>query len=223
MRRFLTSPKKKPDTPTAIGPEFWERIAAARPDYPSFPPPPPEIILSERDDFSRRLKRRGHPAPKGQDDTPLFAMYRLYEYLILYDNIGIRNELQHFWFNKWPVSSIPDPDDSESPSRYAVLACIPPLMVASFNRRVDLGFARWLPPITTDAEWEEAQSQPKAYETTPAWISSVKPLEQTLKIPFLPYLSGESWVTLESFEDPRASRQLQEKNILCWQPDIYFV
>ena len=90
-----------------------------------FPPPPPEVLLARPDIYRERVSKRAYRIPKGEtDDSPLFSLYRLYERLILNDNIGLRNELEYFWYAKWPVSSIPDPKDT-SKSRYTVLSAIP--------------------------------------------------------------------------------------------------
>ncbi|OJD23954.1 hypothetical protein ACJ73_04694 [Blastomyces percursus] len=61
---------------------------------------------------------------------------------------------------------------------------------------------------------EMCLNAPKIYETIPEWTKKVGQLEE------VPHEDGE---VLESFEDPRASRELQEKNILCWQPHIHFI
>ena len=148
---------------------------------------------------------------------PLFALYRLYEHLILNRTIGLRNELERFWFNRWPVSSIPDPHDHSEPARYTVLACIPTLMVLAFNKRIELGIPRHADAIMSLEEIEAYRNEEKVYESVPEWTLKVKSLEEVLKIP---HDGGE---TPESFDDERASRQLREKNILCWQPHIYFI
>lgn len=77
--------------------------------YPIFPPPPPEELLSKSSFYDNLLSQRENLAPFGSVDTPLFALYRLYEHLVLNGTTGLRNELERFWFNRWPVSSIPDP------------------------------------------------------------------------------------------------------------------
>jgi hypothetical protein len=96
----------------------------------------------------------------------LFSLYRLYEHLVLNDNVGLRNELEYFWYAKWPVASIPDPEDSSS-SRYAVLSAIPALLVESFNERIKLGLPRKADSIVTREELEEYAKEDKVFETVP--------------------------------------------------------
>ncbi|KJF61169.1 uncharacterized protein CIMG_11548 [Coccidioides immitis RS] len=186
--------------------------------YPRFPPPPPEELLSRSSYYNNLLSQRENLAPPDSPtDTPLFALYRLYEHLVLNRTTGLRNELERFWFNKWPVSSIPDPQDHSEPARYAVLACIPALMALAFNKRIELGIPRRADAIMSMEEIEKYRNEERVYEQVPQWTLSVKPLQAILKIP---HDGGE---TLESFDDKRASPQLREKNILCWQPHIHFI
>jgi hypothetical protein len=185
--------------------------------YPEFPPPEPQKLLSQALQYHRILSQREYFAPSGAEDTQLFALYRLYEHLVLNRTTGLRNELERFWFNRWPVSSIPDPKDHSEPARYAVLACIPALMVEAFNQRIKIGIPRHADAIMLDEEMEEYRHAERKYETVPIWTLSVRPIEETLKIP---HEDGE---VLSSFNDKRASPQLAEKNILCWQPHIHFV
>lgn len=185
--------------------------------YPVFPPPTPEELLARPNQHRERLFRRVYRAPRGvKDDTPLFSLYRLYEHLILNDNVGLRNELEYFWYAKWPVASIPDPQDP-SKSRYAVLSAIPALLVESFNERINLGLPRKADSIVTSEELEQYQKEDKILETVPEWTKHVAPLEETLVIPH------DNDEILETFEDPRASAQLAAKNVLHWQPHIHFI
>ncbi|KAL4965532.1 uncharacterized protein BDV14DRAFT_56127 [Aspergillus stella-maris] len=95
--------------------------------YPVFPPPTPEELLAHADFYRERLSQRRWRTPKDQpEDTPLFSLYRLYERMVLNDNIGLRNEIEYLFYARWPVASIPDPQDSFI-SRYAVLSTIPAL------------------------------------------------------------------------------------------------
>ncbi|KAJ5896485.1 uncharacterized protein N7473_005884 [Penicillium subrubescens] len=180
--------------------------------YPVFPPPTPEELLAQPNFYRERLFR----TPKGrEEDTPLFSLCRLYEHLTLNDNVGLRNELEYFWYAKWPVASIPNPKDS-SKSRYAVLSAIPALLVESFNERINLGLPRKADSIITREELEQYQREEKILESAPAWTSQVPRLEETLVIPH------DNDEVLESLEDERASAQLAAKNILHWQPHIHF-
>ncbi|EEY19834.1 conserved hypothetical protein [Verticillium alfalfae VaMs.102] len=107
--------------------------------FPCWPPPSPRAILSRRAAYSDSLCRRRYRAPRGVfEDTPVFALYRLYEWIMAGHTVNMRNELEMFWWARWPVASIPDPDpDDPDPERRAVLACIPALLVESFNERVN--------------------------------------------------------------------------------------
>ncbi|CEL11140.1 hypothetical protein ASPCAL14245 [Aspergillus calidoustus] len=193
----------------------WRR--APDPAYPVFPPPPPEKLLADSDHYRLRLGQRAWRTPKGEtEDTPLYSLYRLYERLVLNDNIGLRNELEYFFYAKWPVASIPDPRDS-SESRYAVLAAIPALLVESFNERIGLGLPRKADPIVSREELEQYQKEDKIFEVVPDWANRVARLKKTLVIPH------EDAEVLESFDDERASPQLAAKNILHWQPHIHFI
>lgn len=193
---------------------LWPRSSAHVP--PIFPPPPEEL-LADPNTHRERLFQRVVRIPKSeQGDTPLSSLYRIYESLVLYDNIGFRNELEYFFYAKWPVASIPDPHDP-SASRYAVLAAIPALLVASFNQRIELGLPRKADPIMSPEEMEQYRKEDRIYESVPEWTSKVPRLEETLVIP---HENGE---ILDSFDDQRVSLQLAAKNILCWQPHIHFI
>lgn len=187
--------------------------------YPRFPPPPPEELLSRPAYYNNLLYQRRYLTPSGdEEDTPTFALYRLYEHLIINRTTGIRNELEGFWFNRWPVESIPDPQGHSEPARYAVFACIPALMVVlAYNKRIELGIPRKADAIMALEEMDEYQKEEQMYESGPEWTRNIKPLEEVLKIP---HEGGE---TLDSFDEQRASLQLKEKNILCWQPYIHFI
>ncbi|KAJ5591607.1 uncharacterized protein N7459_001976 [Penicillium hispanicum] len=185
--------------------------------YPVFPPPTPDQLLAHPNVHRERLFQCVHRTPKGKtEDTPLFALYRLYEHLVLNDTVGLRNEIEYFWYARWPVASIPDPQDP-SESRYAVLAAIPALLVESFNQRIDLGLPRKADAIISREELEEYRKEDKVFESPPEWTRQVAPLGETLVIPH------DNDEVLASFDDDRASAQLAEKNILHWQPHIHFI
>ncbi|KAL4801960.1 hypothetical protein BDV18DRAFT_164470 [Aspergillus unguis] len=131
----------------------WRRTPSYA--YPVFPPPPPEQLLAHATRYRERLCQRIYRIPKDEpDDTPLFSLYRLYERLVLNDNVGLRNEIEYFFYAKWPVASIPDPQDP-SESRYAMLSAIPALLVEAFNQRIDLGLPRKADPIISREELEQ--------------------------------------------------------------------
>ena len=187
------------------------------PAYPTFPPPAPKQLLSNPSFYNQLLSQRQYYAPKNENDTPLYGLFRMYEHLLLNRTTGLRNELETFWFNRWPVSSIPDPKDDLEPDRYAVFAAIPALIVLAYNTRIELGIPRHAEAVMTMEEIEEYRNADRLYENVPAWSKTVPPCKKVLSIP---HEDGEK---LESFDDLRASKQLAEKNILCWQPHIHFV
>ncbi|KAL3479450.1 hypothetical protein BJX99DRAFT_255453 [Aspergillus californicus] len=187
------------------------------PRIPHFPQPTPEKLLARATRYRERLSQRFYRTPKDElEDNPLFSLYRLYERLLLNDNIGLRNEIEYFFYAKWPVASIPDPQDP-SESRYAVLSAIPALLVESFNQRIDLGLPQKADPIVSREESEQYQQEERIFETVPEWTTWFAPLKEPLVIP---HDNGE---VLESFEDERVSPQLAAKNILHWQPHIHFI
>ncbi|KXS99868.1 hypothetical protein AC578_4490 [Pseudocercospora eumusae] len=191
--------------------------------FPSFPPAPPREMLNDRAQFTQQVRRRRFGAPRGVlKDQPQYALFRLYEHIMLDDNIGMRNELESFWWKPWPVHEIPDPADHAQPERYAVLACIPALLVEAFNQRIDIGLRRQGDSIMNEDEREAlARSLPATtvYEQLPPWTRSVEPLEQTLYIPH----EMEGLPQLSNLDDDRASPAFREKNILLWHPHIHFV
>ena len=189
--------------------------------YPQFPPPPPRELLAHRDHFMTVLKQRKYAVPKGErEDTPLYSLFRLYENIVLDDNIGMRNEIEAFWWKRWPVKDIPDPKDEIEHERYAVIACIPSLLVESFNQRIGLGLRREGRSIMTMEERQNlAATTPNASESLPNWVSRVASLEKTLSIPHV--IPDET--QLESFDDKRASLAFSEKHILVWHPHIHFI
>lgn len=194
---------------------LWDKFSTDA--YPVFPAPTPEELLAHPNLYRERLFQRVHRTPQGKsEDTSLFSLYRLYEHLTLNDNVGLRNELEYFWYAKWPVASIPDPQDS-SKSRYAVLSAIPALLVESFNERINLGLPRKADSIISREELEQYQKEDKIFESVPEWTNQVPRLEETLVIPH------DNDEVLGSFEDIRASVQLAAKNILHWQPHIHFI
>jgi len=155
-------------------------------------------------------------------NSPLTALYRIYEHIMLDQHIEIRNELEAFWFQSdWKVCDIPDPKDPD-PERYAVLSCIPLLLCLAFNKRIELGLPRNAPPIFTHDQLDEWRAKERQYETAPPWIEAVPSLEQTLTIPHWDN-SKRDFVALDSLEDERASKQFAAKNILIWQPHIHFI
>ena len=138
-------------------------------------------------------------------DTPIPAMYRIYEHIMLDQSIELRNELEAFWFkSEWKVSDIPNPEDSDV-ERYAVLSCIPALLVLAFNKRIELGLPRNAPSIFTHDQLDVWRSQEREYEKEPEWVTGVPKLEETLAIPHWDN-DQKSFVVLNNFNDSRASK-----------------
>lgn len=182
------------------------------------PPPPRELITNRVIYEGPLLGRRVLP----ETDSPLAALYRIYEHLCLDQHLELRNELEAFWYHSsWAVRDIPDPQDPD-PERYACLACIPKILCLAFNARIRLGLPRDAPSIFTHDMLDEWRSQEPKFEEEPGWVAAVPRLNQTLGIP---HWDNElrDFVTLSGFEDEKASPEFRDKNILIWQPHIHFV
>ena len=135
----------------------------------------------------------------------------------------MRNEIEYFFRRyDWSINHIPDPAD-EDPARYAVFACIPYLLVKAFNRNIELGLPRNAPAIMTDEEIEEVKTLPKTLETVPDWAERVAPLKETMVLPHYEHLMNGRPETLADFKDKRASEIFKAKNILVWEPHIFFI
>lgn len=175
--------------------------------------------MSRRGEYLLVLYERRYVYPQGgPGDHPLYALYRIYENLVLCNTVALRNEFENFWRNRWPVESIPNPRAAAGdPARYAVLACIPLLLVSSFNERINRGVPRDAPALVRREDIESYRSRPKVFERVPHWVTTVPPSEKLL---IIPHEKGE---TLKSIWDPRASPEMLQKNVLHWQPHIYFL
>ncbi|KAI1912122.1 hypothetical protein LOZ12_002156 [Ophidiomyces ophidiicola] len=170
-------------------------------------PPSPTVswLLAHRE--PRQAQARGR--------APLASLYRMYEYFVTGHYLGLRTEIE-FFFNRsdWRVSDIPDPADPD-PERYALLAVMPTCMVRAFNRLIERGLPRNAPAIIMGSdELDELQSRPRVLETIPAWCAKVPRLNTTLVIP------GKDGEVPTS---DVASSEFLEKNILAWDPPVYFV
>lgn len=201
----------------AIAADGDELFRAARTDtnkidddllFPSWPPPNPREIIAHRTFYKERMRYRQYRAPEGvYEDSPLYALYRLYEWIMVGHSDNMRNELECFWWNSWPVASIPDPGEQGDPERYAVLACIPALLVESFNKRSESGLRR-----------DGASSGPvSGSETEPAWAAHVGPVRALMHIP-----ETQRSLQIKSLYDPAASSAFKKKNILMRKPDLHF-
>lgn len=188
----------------------------SRPAYPA----PPREMLDNRFHYEEIIfNRRG--LKDRQSDTPLAALYRIYEHIVLDQNINMRNELEYFWYkNRWAVCDIPDPRDPDE-ERYACLACIPALLCLAFNDRIRLGLPRDAPAIFTDDMLDAWRQQDRPYETEPKWAANVKKLKNTLTIPHWD-AAKHDFVSLDGFSSGKACPEFARKNVLIWQPHIYF-
>ncbi len=64
---------------------------------------PAEELLAQPNVYRELLFQRVQRVPRGKtEDTPLFSLYRIYEHLVLNDNVGLRNEQEYFWYAKCP-------------------------------------------------------------------------------------------------------------------------
>lgn len=189
-------------------------------DYPVFPPMSPRGLIIDRDQQWAKITHRKFAAPQGTfEDSSLYALYRLYEVIVLDKVFAYRNGLEMFWRQKtWAVKDIADPKDDD-PERYAFLAGCTYLLARSFNQRIKLGLSRQMPAILLHEQLEELRNRPdelRQYEQVPEWAQHTKALEETL---FVPTHDGE---VLEGTEDKRADPDFLKKNILLWTPHIFF-
>lgn len=189
-------------------------------DYPVFPPPPPSIIIKNSTQYLDSMAARKFGAPKGYlDDSPLFALYRLYEFIVLDRVIDYRNALEAFWRrHEWSVGDIPDPKDDDL-ERYNFLAGCTYLLARSFNERVKLGLRRDNPSLITPEEAELARNVPdhlRCWERVPEWAEKTEPLRDTFALP------THNGTIIKDKDDPRADPDFLAKNILLWTPHIFF-
>lgn len=219
IRTFIHRCSRRPGRVEAKGEEHRQAESNSY-EYPIFPPSPPQEILNGRSEYIVAMRARKYRVPEGVSaDTPLYSLYRLYEFFVVDHVTGYRSQLEFFWKQRsWAVRDIPDPKD-EDPARYAFLACIPALLVRSFNERIKLGLARETPAIISPEEAEELRTRPessKNYEEVPEWTKNVPALPETLFMP------SHDNIVMEGFDDPRASDWFKPKNILIWGPHIHF-
>lgn len=74
-------------------------------------PPAPRTLLENRVVYEIPLLNRSRDRSINRDtDSPLAALYRIYEHIVLDQHIEIRNEIEAFWYHAdWAVRDIPDP------------------------------------------------------------------------------------------------------------------
>ncbi|KAL4908227.1 hypothetical protein BDW74DRAFT_98578 [Aspergillus multicolor] len=195
-----------------------EPVAA---DFPSFPPPPPGEMIRDPTGYWGAISARKNACPRGVfEDNSLYALYRLYECIVLDKVFGYRNMLEWFWRqSEWSVEDIPNPCDYEEPTRYAFLAGVTHLLVRSFNARIALGLTRGAPAIMSMDDIEEARNrkdEERPYEKVPMWAAEVAPLAEPLYVP------THDGVLLADELDERADPNFLQKNIVIWTPHIHF-
>ncbi|KAK4117529.1 hypothetical protein N656DRAFT_699868, partial [Canariomyces notabilis] len=141
-------------------------------------------------------------------------LYRMYEYLVIGYNIGLRSEIVYFFNHaSWAVAAIPDPADPD-PARYAILAALPHYLVRTVNRLVQDGLPRGRPAIIGPKEEAELRSRPIVVEEEPPWAAKVPALAKTLVIP------GPDGNAPGA--DCKSARLL-EMNIVAEEPHVLFV
>lgn len=185
--------------------------------FPTSPPPAPEQILKRLNEYRQRQQRSAFFWREGDVDTPTKCLYRLYEYVMMDHNIGMRNILEYWWFHPdWKLEQIPDSKD-KNPSRYAALAAVTGLLVESFERRYQLGLPRNGKGMFSSDEIERLRNTTQIPEKGPKWAAEAPPLRTTLKIPTY------DDIILESFEDDRVSEAFKKKAMILFEPHIHFI
>ncbi|KAI9657393.1 MAG: hypothetical protein M1821_003075 [Bathelium mastoideum] len=161
------------------------------------------------------LKHRERRMAYMKGNTPLAALYRMYEYFVLDQVIELRNEIEDFFDEgpTWPVANISDPRDPD-PARYAILAVMTIFLVDAFNRNIGKGIPRDAPAmIGTMARLKELRARPKIFEKPPPWAAKVPKLRKTLVIP-----DREGVIP----DGTALSRYFWEKNIVAQAPHVHF-
>jgi hypothetical protein len=112
IRKILRSPSSSPAKPLAL-----KHTPPPEPSsYPEWPPAPPEELLANPQYYELLFRQQfRYRWPKGEvEDRPLYVLYRLYEHLVLDDNIELRNNIEYFRnHHKWAVADIPDPQGQQ--------------------------------------------------------------------------------------------------------------
>ncbi|KAJ3500962.1 hypothetical protein NLJ89_g9557 [Agrocybe chaxingu] len=107
-------------------------------------------------------------------DTPLRAIYRLYEWLCTNSDSEIMQEAWYF-FNlqpTWVLKDIKDPKDPD-PFRYAILAAVVELLALSFNKKIKLGMRRGITNKKPLMIFEFKKDLNPPYEEAPLWCAEV--------------------------------------------------
>lgn len=155
-------------------------------DYWSYDYPLPEPLLAPKDIAGNEaLFDRHHPCIFQSRyipiwkirDTPLRAIYRLYEILMTREFVLLRLECEYMWHQlgrKWSLRLIPDPCDADA-VRYAILASIVEELVKAFNWRLKHGQRRNRRNVRRSIEDPWPAYVP---EVTPSWTALVPPIQE---------------------------------------------
>ncbi|KAM3541041.1 hypothetical protein ARSEF1564_006027 [Beauveria bassiana] len=141
------------------------------------PPPPRRVDPDAVDRRAHDLQLlRIMPLWRSRD-TPLRALYRIYEAVCARDGNLIASETQYFWRQTgWPTAGIPEPPACENEEQYAVMAATAETLVDCFNWRLQLGLRRNDGPFTNVYK-EPPPSSPEAY---PSWTLTAGKLPEKL-------------------------------------------
>ncbi|KAJ5677800.1 uncharacterized protein N7477_003433 [Penicillium maclennaniae] len=107
-------------------------------------------------------------------DTPLRALYRIYEAMVAREPYAIGPQVEYFFYQNersWKVSQIPDPCDCD-PVRYAILACVAEELARAFNWRMSVGMRRDKRKHIYRKTFEDLLP-PFVAETAPRWTRAV--------------------------------------------------
>jgi hypothetical protein len=173
-----------------------------------------EDSVAEPPSIKWLLEHRNHEEPRTPGNSLLASLYRMFESIVLDNNISLRNEVESFFnYPDWAVSAIPDPKDPD-PARYAILSVIPSLLVVAFNRLIERGLPRGSPAILSDEELDELQSRPAILEEAPKWTANVARLREPLIIP-----DSNNEEPPEELRSP----QFLKMNVIVAEPHVLFV
>ncbi|KAG5928085.1 hypothetical protein E4U42_001289 [Claviceps africana] len=161
---------------------LWRWLGLGSPS--SFTQKPPDVAWL----LEHRLERQGEAALTRGPPHSLASLYRMYEYLVVGYNAGMRTEIE-FFYNQpsWSVKDIPDPKDAD-PTRYAIVAVLPQYLTLAFNRLIKMGLPRGSPAVISPEVEASLRAQVVELEEVPSWTRDVPPLKDTLVIPNNPRL-----------------------------------
>lgn len=114
-------------------------------------------------------------------DTPLRALYRLYECTCTVSENETMEEGMYIFHRQpqWRIKDISDPKDSD-PLRYAILASLTETMVEAFNYKIKLGLRRGITNEKPLLIASFAKESDPPYEEPPPWCATVGPLQDAL-------------------------------------------